>query len=149
MSRPYRILVTGSREWTDVSTIEDALLNALYESPADADPPVLVHGGCPTGADAIADSVWRHWSHVYPELGFLADPEVHPADWARHGRSAGPIRNHAMVRAGADICLAFPVGRSPGTRGCMAAARAALIPVRDYGTPYVAAAIAMKDEARP
>jgi hypothetical protein len=40
-------------------------------------------------------------------LGIKA--EAHPvtdADWKRLGKRAGPLRNSAMVRAGADLCIA-------------------------------------------
>jgi hypothetical protein len=39
------VIVSGSREWTD----EDALFEAI----ADEDPDVIIHGDCPTGADAM------------------------------------------------------------------------------------------------
>lgn len=126
-----RILVTGSRDWNDRDTIRSALLteiNAALFSDGDSWP-VLVHGGCPTGADAIADEVWRDLMTRYPPLG---TPEVHPADWRKHGRAAGPKRNAHMVSLGADVCLAFPLGASRGTRGCMALAEKAGIPVIDY-----------------
>ena len=45
----------------------------------------------------------------------------------------GHVRNHHMVSLGADLCLAFPLGESRGTRGCMAAAHKAGIPVRNHG----------------
>jgi hypothetical protein len=40
-----------------------------------------------------------------------------------------------MVAAGADLCLAFPIGASPGTRSCMRLAAAAGIPVIDLSDP--------------
>lgn len=86
-----RILVTGSRGWTDKQAVADALERAvlgLY-TPAEG-LPVLVHGACPTGADAIADELWLE--HGYPE------PERHPAEWSRFGRAAGPLRNQADGR---------------------------------------------------
>ncbi len=51
--------------------------------------------------------------------------ERHEADWRTHSRAGGPIRNRVMVRAGAWRVLAFPIGRSPGTRDCIRAAQAA------------------------
>lgn len=102
---PPRILVTGSREWTDTRIIRDALEQAWYEL-LPAGEPVLVHGDCPTGADRIARDIWRGRGHV---------DEPHPAAWDTHGRSAGFRRNADMAKLGADLCLAFPtVCRRPG-----------------------------------
>ena len=41
--------------------------------------------------------------------------ESYPADWNRHGRSAGYIRNHEMLE-NADALIAFWDGRSKGTK---------------------------------
>jgi hypothetical protein len=38
-----------------------------------------------------------------------------------------------MVSLGADVCLAFPLGASPGTRGCMNIAERAGIHVINKG----------------
>ena len=39
------------------------------------------------------------------------DDEHFPADWARHGNSAGPIRNGQMLAAGKpELVVAFPGG---------------------------------------
>ena len=40
---------------------------------------------------------------------------VCPANWAYHGRSAGPIRNRIMARLNPVACVAFPGGA--GTQG--------------------------------
>jgi hypothetical protein len=122
-----RILVTGSRDWTDARVVEVALRAAWFEFGRYSHPSGLtvVHGGA-AGADriaaAIAESVdWR--------------TELHRADWATYGKAAGPIRNQAMVDAGADLVLAFPIGASIGTRDCIRRAEAAGIPVRVYEGP--------------
>lgn len=117
-----RLLVTGSRHWTDRAIIGRALLDVWLEFDRPADM-VLVHGDCPTGADRIAKDLW--------ELQGLPT-EPHPADWDRHGRAAGPIRNQHMVDLGADVVLAFPLRESRGTRGCIKAAQAADLNVRIY-----------------
>jgi hypothetical protein len=122
-----RVLVTGSRDWSDEDTIRSALRAWWNENgrPRDA---VLVHGACRTGADAIADRIWS--AQGLPI-------ERHPAPWnaldgqsQRLGRRAGPIRNRRMVRIGATICLAFIKDNSPGASGCVQLAKAAGIPVR-------------------
>lgn len=118
-----RILVTGSRDWTDREAIAHALLD-VRDQPRPGVPSrmVLVHGACPTGADAIADEWATAWGW---------EVERHPAEWETHGRAAGPIRNQKMVDLGADVCLAFPLPGSRGTRHCMGAAERAGIPVRE------------------
>lgn len=116
-----RILVTGSRTWTDASMIANALVDAVGDAdPADV---TVVHGDHPFGADALAD-------HAATELGLTVEP--HPAEWKRYGPAAGPKRNASMVAAGADICLAFYHGPSRGTRDCANRARYSGIPVVAY-----------------
>jgi len=115
-----RILVTGSRHWNDRTTIADALAQA-WEDLGNPEGVTLVHGACPHGgADQIAaqEASKRGWTI-----------EAHPADWAAHGKAAGPLRNQQMVDAGADITLAFPQEGSRGTWDCIRRARKAEIPV--------------------
>lgn len=94
-----RILITGSRDWTDEAAIELALRSVIENSTDPVENHTLVHGACPTGADAIADRIWVRW-------GF-SEPERHPAEWRVYGKSAGFKRNEKMVNLGADLCLAF------------------------------------------
>jgi hypothetical protein len=142
--KPYRILVTGSRDWQDrfavyvkLSGICEAMgLNFPPDQYGNTSPDwsrvTVVHGACPTGADFWADQ-WCLSNQ------FVA--ETHPADWSL-GRKAGPLRNNAMVALGADVCVAF-IGActsprctlggarhdSHGATGAAAAAERAGIPV--------------------
>lgn len=86
--------------------------------------PVLIHGACPKGADHMADI-------LAPAHGY--EIERYPADWKTYGKPAGYRRNADMVNLGADICLAFPLGASKGTRMCMRLASEAGIPVLNFG----------------
>ena len=119
-----RILVTGSRNWDDHRTLEQALLKATVEAFKRREPIVIVHGAYTRGADEIAHRLAKY--HGWQE-------EPHPADWKTHGKSAGPIRNQEMCNLGADVCLAFPLGASPGTRDCMRRAGMHHIPIINYG----------------
>ena len=121
-----RIIVTGGRKfpsfeapkgthWSGVHSALEREYNRWFPiSPIDRF--VVVHGGA-RGADAWA-SDWTRYQRYAVE-------EVHPADWAKYGRAAGPIRNQEMVDAGADACFAFPVIGSVGTYDCMRRARRA------------------------
>lgn len=110
--RPLRLLVTGSRYLVDRGAVTDALLDWCHANgwPVDA---TLVHGECPTGADRIADYIWRSILHQ--------PAEPHAADWGKYGPAAGPIRNMEMVDSGVDHCIAFFVKgiESKGTRQCL------------------------------
>lgn len=119
----FRILITGSRDWDNPDAIEDAILDLNNWNPIDWDEVVIVHGDCPTGADAMAQKFAE-------ETGIAT--ERHPADWNKHGRAAGPIRNKQMVDLGADIVLAFPKGKSAGTRGCTKLAQDAGLVVKVF-----------------
>lgn len=119
-----RILVTGSRDWTDRDVIHHALQAAWMTLGADPET-ILVHGACHLGgADKIAADFWE--SKGRPA-------EAHPADVGPNGRVLGPQRNKRMVDLGADLCVAFPLPSSRGTRNCMRLAREAGIRVIDVG----------------
>lgn len=54
------------------------------------------------------------------------------ADWATHGRAAGPIRNQRMLDMGPDLVVAFHknIDQSKGTRDMVNRAKKAGVPVR-------------------
>lgn len=112
-----RILITGSRNWTDKVTIAQAIREAWLVAGRPYGVTV-VHGGA-RGADYIAD--------VYAKrLGFATEP--HGAGWESFGKAAGPIRNKEMVDLGADVCLAFIKNESKGATHCAELAQKAGIP---------------------
>jgi hypothetical protein len=119
----YRVRVTGSRDWDAEEILRQAMIAAAFRGPAERDLTV-VHGACPTGADAMADA----WAEDY---GFPA--ERHPADWS-YGKSAGFIRNAEMVTLGADLCLVFRQkgAANRGTGHCAELAGKAGIPLREF-----------------
>lgn len=139
MTAPFRVLVTGSRTWTDVLVVRRAIERVYLSKPR---PLVVVHGACPEGADRIADD----WVCGGDDTVWV---ERYPADWKRLRKRAGFERNSRMVAAGADLCLAFaapcvkPACRirkphpSHGTADCADKALAAGIPIDPYG-PFAA-----------
>lgn len=122
----YRVLVTGGRDHPEAEVIWVPLWTLVHKHQS----MVLVHGACPTGADLYAHEwvqlpgqSWNRRERAHEKgLDRLVIEEAHPADWERYGKSAGPRRNEEMVRADADICLAFPTPKSNGTWDCVARA---------------------------
>ncbi len=113
-----RILVTGSRRWTDTTIIATVLKSHFTPDV------VLVSGACPHGADRIAETLWQGWG------GRI---ERHPAEWNRHGRQAGFLRNQAMmVNTNPDLCVAFIHNNSPGASHTAHLAQRAGITTRIY-----------------
>ncbi|MFH9823049.1 SLOG family protein [Streptomyces bobili] len=127
--KPYRILITGSRDWDDVTAIGAAIEQAVID--AGPRPVLVVHGACPSGADWQAD----HYARWMRGKGVAIDVEPHPANWRPDGtfdRSAGFRRNAEMVKAGADVCLAFIRNSSRGASHTAALAEQAGIPTRRW-----------------
>lgn len=63
----------------------------------------IIHGACPTGADAHADA-WAK-EKMIPVIDY-------PANWIYYGRRAGPKRNTEMSKHMPKpvLCVAFPGG---------------------------------------
>lgn len=121
----YRILVTGSRTWADEEAVRVELGTEMQRAFALSMRPVVVHGGCPRGADVMA-------SRLADQLKPVVVNEPHPADWDRHGKAAGFRRNEEMARLGAIVCLAFIRDGSRGASHCADRAQALGIPVRRF-----------------
>lgn len=114
-----RVVVFGSRTWTDWNAIS----TRIRQLPTDW---IIVHGACPTGADAGAD--------VMAAL-FGRTVERYPADWAKHGNAAGPLRNEFMANL-PEVVLGIGYrmpGKSNGTDGMRRLLEARSIPVERYG----------------
>lgn len=108
------VLVCGGRDyndWDHMCVVLSDLLNGDGISR-------IVHGDA-RGADRMAGA----WAK-------LVDIPVttYPADWVKHGKAAGPIRNQLMLDSEAiDMVVSFPGGR--GTADMVKRATAKGIPV--------------------
>jgi hypothetical protein len=115
----YTILVTGSRDYSHTYTVENILTQEARSHNWD----IFVRvGDCPTGVDAAV----AKWCNACLDESKY---KIYTADWVRYGKPAGPKRNHKMVDDGADICIAWPLANSRGTKDCAGYAFSKDIPV--------------------
>lgn len=110
----FRLLVTGSRDWDDADRLAHAI-DYTYGllAPEETTSVVIVHGAA-RGADTLAAQYVTDQRDAFEVDGILIWDEPHPADWQRHGKRAGYLRNAEMVRLGADACVAFIKNGSKG-----------------------------------
>jgi len=105
-----RVLICGGRNYGNARHVSSVLTEMHEFHGID----VVIHGGA-TGADALG-AAWAKENHGVRIIEFKAD-------WKKHGRAAGPIRNRQMLQDGLpDIVLAFDGGR--GTANMIKQARA-------------------------
>ena len=108
-----RVLICGSRDWTDYEAIE-TLVNSFEKDT------VVIQGLC-RGTDLMARAV---------ALKRGLEVEDYPAEWGRFGSSAGPIRNEQMLNVGhPHVVYAFLLPQSRGTRDMIEKAKEHRIPV--------------------
>lgn len=153
MTESYRVLITGSREFTDNTLMRRALSEARQR--AQGRHMTIVHGGA-RGADSIAaelarisknadsepwPALWRRApedlfpdnvgpaGHSNPNLPpYYRDEALYQDEHARwsadYDRAAGFARNEAMLESGIDEVLAF-LQHGAANRGTKGAIRAA------------------------
>ena len=109
-----KVLICGDRNWD----LHDPILNRISKLPIGA---IIIHGGC-HGADKMAAKVALQCSYKVQE--FIAD-------WGKHGKAAGPIRNRQMLDEKPDLVIAFhsDLSKSKGTADTVREARKRGIPV--------------------
>jgi hypothetical protein len=95
-----KLIIAGSRE----AQYRPFLIDEALEASGFSDITEIVSGAA-RGVDL--------WGEIWGELRGLAVRRF-PADWAHHGRCAGPIRNGQMAEY-ADALLAIWDGKSKGT----------------------------------
>jgi hypothetical protein len=114
-----KLLVCGGRDYQDRDTIY-WWLNLL-------NPSEIVHGACKVsgrsegfdGADGFADE----WA-----LAHGITLNRHPADWTKHGKSAGPKRNREMLDRHPDVDMVIGFGGDKGTRNMLGLAQRCSLP---------------------
>lgn len=112
-----KVVVCGGRNFRSPAQVWRGLDDVHAERPITQ----LMHGGA-NGVDRFA----REWAAKNPAIKRY----VCHAQWEKHGKQAGPIRNKSMVKWGPDLVIAFPGGR--GTADMVRQAKAAGIAVHVF-----------------
>ena len=107
----YRVIIAGCRDFYNYVTLKERCEYYLQNKMKTHN--VIIVSGHAPGADSLGEK-------------FAADHnlkcELYPADWERHGRAAGPIRNEEMAVV-SDALIAFWDGKSRGTKSMIEIAR--------------------------
>lgn len=93
------VIIAGSRTYEDY----DVLLDCIEQ--ANINITKVISGGA-SGVDKLGERYAQENNKML---------EVHLAQWNKHGKAAGPIRNRQMA-AVADGLIALWDGKSPGTK---------------------------------
>lgn len=130
---PVLIVITGSRDWSN----QEAIHNDLAAVEATGRLWAVIEGDA-RGADRIAGRGWASKAR-HRGVGWVS----FPADWSKHGKRAGPIRNREMLAYALQaveqgikpVVLAYPLERSIGTLDMMRCCTEAGLRVVNRGTP--------------
>lgn len=114
-----KVLVCGGRDYSDHEELY-SYMDAIHgQTPITC----VIHGGA-KGADTLA-GIWA----VQNNLPVVA----YPADWKKHGRAAGPIRNKQMLDDNPDIARVIAFKGGKGTLNMITLSVNRTIPVQKVG----------------
>jgi hypothetical protein len=124
-----KILVCGQRDFQNKKFLYENLddLNKELRSNLGEGITKVIQGGA-KGADLLGKQWARDRNILCSEF---------PADWNKHGKSAGPIRNNQMLKEGRPhFVVAFYHDKqsSKGTKNMVFQAKQAGVPVIEYTT---------------
>ena len=116
-----KLIIAGSRTITNPELLEKAMIASKF---AQEELEEIISGGA-KGVDTLGE-LWAT-KHNVPIKRF-------PADWDKHGKGAGPIRNKKMAEyvGASGGLLALWDGASPGTNHMMFVAKSLGLRVKVY-----------------
>lgn len=99
----FKLIVAGGRDFTDVDRIVQEVYGLMVKELKDFE--IVIVQGEARGADRLAKLAAQRLNMKC---------EGYPADWDKHQKAAGPIRNRQMAEVAHGL-LAFWDGESKGT----------------------------------
>ena len=120
-----KIIVCGSRGFTDYNFVKRYLDKLLMNLPRDKYHLEIVSGHCPNSPDVLAEK------YAKEELGFEVNKglKLFPANWEKYKKSGGHFRNVDMAHYGTH-CVAFNAG-TDGTKDMLDQARLRGLVIRE------------------
>jgi hypothetical protein len=113
----FKVIIAGSRGFNDYNFLKEKCNKILSQkNPND----VEIISGNAVGADAFGCAYAEENKYSITLM---------PANWARHGKAAGMIRNQRMADY-ADSAIVFWDGKSSGTKNMIDLAKKNKMPVR-------------------
>ena len=100
--KPFKVIIAGGRDFNQYDVLTSLCEIVLKNHITNLE---IVSGGA-KGADKLGEDYAKAYGY---------DIKVFPANWNKHGKSAGPIRNKQMAEY-ADALIAFWDGKSRGTK---------------------------------
>ena len=116
----FKVVIAGTRTFNDYEALAAYADKMLSRTTDEIE---IVSGGA-SGADALGERYAKERGYKLKRF---------PADWDKHGKAAGPIRNAQMADY-ADALIAFWDGKSRGTKSMidLAASRGLRIKIMHY-----------------
>lgn len=105
-----RVIIAGSRKFDNKDFLYEMMDQLLADYTHDE---VEIISGGASGADMLGIQYANDRDYAL---------RVFLADWGKHGKSAGPIRNSEMIKI-AEAAVFFWDGKSPGTADCIRKAK--------------------------
>lgn len=99
-----KLIIAGSRD-IPFDDAWDLVWSYLYDNKLWPSIKEIVSGGC-RGVDEVAEMLAFNYDYPF---------KVFNADWDKHGKSAGPIRNKQMAEYGNELIVVWD-GKSRGTK---------------------------------
>jgi hypothetical protein len=100
---PFGLIIAGGRDFTDYAMMEKAFMKFVGDTD---DQSITIISGTAGGADRLGERIAKEYGLPLLQM---------PANWNKHGKSAGYIRNAEMAVQGTHL-LAMWDGQSRGTK---------------------------------
>lgn len=107
----FKVIIAGCRNFNDYPLLKERCECYLQNKIKTHN--VIIVSGHASGADPLGEQFAKE---------HRLSCKLHPADWDKHGRAAGPIRNAQMAGI-PDALIAFWDGKSRGTKSMIELAK--------------------------